>query len=90
MSRIPDESQLAQIRGFLIDNVFRNESVMFSDFVWCDDKPDVTSMLASIYNMLYLAVTGKEYDYFFHWANKIGADCDDDYFKFVFDGGDNG
>lgn len=88
MSKIPDKAQLAQIRAHLIDNVFRNEAVMFSDFVWCDTMPDVTSMLAALYNMLHLAVTGEEYDYFFHWCNKIGADCDDDYFSFVFDGED--
>lgn len=86
MSKIPDKAQLAQIRGHLIDNVFRNEAVMFSEFVWSDNMPDVTSMIASLYNMLYLSVTGEEYDYFHHWCNKIGADCEDDYFSFVFDG----
>lgn len=75
-----NKDDLARIRTFLIDEVFRKEEVMFSDFVYSDYSPDITDMLASLYNMLHYEVTGEEYYYFFHHANKIGAWTDDNFF----------
>lgn len=71
---------LNKIRSILIDQIFRNEDVMLSDFRWSEDIPCFDSMIASLYNMLHFEVTGEEYYYFFHHANKIGAWTNDEYF----------
>ena len=38
------------------------------------------SVIASLYNLLHKEVTGEDYEYFFHWANKVGGYVDDNYF----------
>ena len=42
---------------------------------------DLLGIIASLYNELHLSVTGEYYDYMFHWANKCGADVEEDLFK---------
>ena len=69
--------KLDQIREYLIDNVFRNPDVMFSKERYEKDLPDI---IASLYEVLHRTVTGKPYEYMFHWANKIGAWVEDDLF----------
>ena len=85
MTHLPNDAELAKIRSILIDEIFRNEDVMYSDFVQSEKTPDIISMLASLYNMLYLALTNTRYDYFFHHANKIGMWCNDEFFNEVID-----
>lgn len=34
-------------------------------------------LICSLYNLLHKTVTGEEYNYFFHWANKAGYEVDE-------------
>ena len=61
---------LDKIRAYLVDNVFQNEDIMFSDDRDITDLPEI---IASLYEMLHRVVTGEPYNYFFHYANKIGS-----------------
>ena len=82
------EKELNKICEFIIDNIMRNNSIMFNDECRGDinaynQQIDLPAVIASLYNMLYKEVTGKDYNYFFHWTNKIGAYVEDDYLKEV-------
>lgn len=72
-----------EITGWLIDNIYRNEKLMFnairdeSDIMWY-----LLEIIASLHNEYYKAVNGKYYDYMYHWVNKItGGSIDDNIFK---------
>ena len=73
---------LEKIRAYLIDVVFQNEDIMFSDD---RDEIDLPEIIASLYEVLHRVVTGEPYNYFFHYANKIGSWVEEDLFL---DGGD--
>ena len=72
-----DEKQLKELREWLIDNIFRNPDIMFNDEMTNDIKFDldvnVVEVIAWLYELLHREVMHEEYDYMFHWANKIGA-----------------
>ena len=57
----------------------RNPDIMYDEFIDESDV-DIIGVIASLHNLLYEAVTGEPYDYMFHWANKLGAWCNDDLF----------
>ena len=82
-----NEAKLRNIRTYLIDNVFRNERVMFAKDRYDDSLPDLPMIIASLYEELHKVVTGQPYSYFWHWANKIGSWVEDDLFSDM--GGDN-
>ena len=72
-----------EITKYLIDNVFRNDKLMFdaifddSDTIWY-----LLKIIASLHNEYYKAVNGEYYDYMFHWVNKTtGGSIDDNIFK---------
>lgn len=71
------ENDLKIIRDYLIDKVFRNEQVMFSNDRNCIDFPEI---IASLYEMLHFEVTGETYNYMYHWANKVGSWVEDQLF----------
>ena len=78
------KEQLDKITTKLIWGVFRNDDIMWSDIPMAkvgDTEYDLRDIIATLHNYLYEAVTGKRYDYMFHWCNKIGSDCDDDVFS---------
>ena len=85
MSKISN-NELRVITDWLIEYVFRNSDIMFSDDIWnqdiefCGSHFDLIDVIATLHNLLYQEVTGEKYDYMFHWANKIGSDCIDDCF----------
>ena len=80
-------SDLNHITETLIEQVFRNENIMFNCrndeyMVFIDGEyADLIDVIASLHNLLYEAVTGEKYDYMWHWANKVGAWCNDNLFK---------
>ena len=75
------KDELNAITSWLIDNVFRNPDIMFSNEIVIDDKAiGIPDIIASLHNMLYEQITGERYDYMFHWANKVGSDCEDNIF----------
>lgn len=77
------EKELDNITSWLKWNVFRNPDVMFAEDTETEEGDryyDLIDIIASLHNLLCEAVTGDRYDYMFHWANKIGSDCSDDFF----------
>lgn len=80
------EKQLNALTSWLIENIFRNPDIMFDDYFWNQEIElngaifDMLDIIASLHNLLYKEVTGQNYNYMFHWCNKIGSDCIDDVF----------
>lgn len=76
-----NEEELKKVRDFLVDNIVRNPDV----FIKCldidvDDNLDIIDIIVGLYDMLHKVVIGENYDYMWHWANKIGFWCDDEWF----------
>ena len=72
------EDELKIIRDFLIEKIIRDPDM----FIKCldidvSDDLDLIDVITGLYNMLHKSVTGEDYDYMWHWANKIGFWCDD-------------
>ena len=38
-----------------------------------DEEPDLIEVIVGLYEYLHKEVTGEDYNYFYHHANKIGA-----------------
>lgn len=76
------EKRLKDIREWLIENIFRDGYVMFSDAREAG-QIDLIEVIASLYNEYHNAVMGEPYDYMFHWANKCGSWVDEDLFDRV-------
>lgn len=76
--------KLEEITGILINGLFRDGEIMYCEMplVEYDGKRyDLRDIVAMLHNYLYEAVKGERYNYMFHWANKVLADCDDDVFE---------
>lgn len=78
----PDKKRLKDIGGWLIENIFREGYVMYSDAREVNGI-DLIEVIASLYNEYHNAVMGEPYDYMFHWANKCGSWVDEDLFDRV-------
>lgn len=79
--------QLNTITSYLKEKVWRNADVMYmqSDNQGFEeiDPSDLVDIISSLHNLLYEVVTGKRYNYAFHWCNKVGAWTDDNIFDSV-------
>lgn len=76
MARKISEQELEQVKDYLVGNILRNPNVMFCDNVRNDEydyAPDLVEVIVALFELLHIEVTGKEYDYMWHWANKIGS-----------------
>ena len=73
------ENDLNTIRSWLINNIFRNETIMFDVNIRRDDI-DLVEVIASLYEILHRVVMQEPYEYMFHWANKVGSWCEDQLF----------
>ena len=76
-----NEDELKLIRDYIVENIVRNPDV----FIKCldidvDENLDIIDIIVGLYDMLHKEVTGENYDYMWHWANKIGFWCEDDRF----------
>ena len=77
------EDQLCAITERIKEKVWRNPDVMFCTCIYAAEQDaiyDALDILTSLHNLLYEEVTGKRYDYAFHWTNKIGSDTLDNVF----------
>lgn len=85
------KDELNAITSWLIENVFRNSHIMFSDdeIMIGDDVIGMPDIIATLHNLLYEQITGERYDYMFHWANKVGSWCEDDIFDDMLKGEEN-
>ena len=70
-------NQGMSLKGDIIDCNDCNDCNKCAD---CDNRFDLIDIIATLHNLLYAEITGKRYDYMFHWCNKIGSDCKDNVF----------
>ena len=97
-----DEEKLNKIRGWLVENIFRNPDIMLSDNRYIEiygnpgeretidiEAIDIADVIASLYEALHISVVGEPYRYMFHWANKAGSWVDDNLFDEIIYGKDN-
>lgn len=78
-----DEQKLNEIKNYLVENIFRNPDVMFSDDI---QKYDIPEIICGLFEYLHIEVTNEPYDYMFHWANKCGSWVETDYFDNIIEG----
>ena len=73
-----DENELKIIREFIINKIIRDPNMFINclDINVTEDL-DLIDVITGLYNMLHKSVTGEDYDYMWHWSNKIGFCCDD-------------
>lgn len=76
-----DRDTLSKIREILIDKIIQNPEIMFSDEIrgsdeLKDNEIDLIAIIVDLYEYLHQEVLHEEYDYFFHFANKIGSFVD--------------
>lgn len=85
------KDELNTITSLLIENVFRNSHIMFSEdeIMIGDEVVGLPDIIASLHNLLYEQITGERYNYMFHWTNKVGSDCIDDIFDEFLKGEEN-
>lgn len=85
------KEELQKIRSWLVENVFRDPDIMFSDCRCIDTygdpgerrEVDLCEIIASLYEILHREVEGEEYDYFFHYANLTTGESNLDSNMFV-------
>lgn len=76
-----NKDQLHKITSYLVENVWRNDNVMFDkEFIKEHDVENLVDIISSLHNLLCEQVTGERYNYAFHWVNKIGSDVADNLF----------
>lgn len=89
------EIEVKRICRWLIDNVFVNCNAMYNENIrevpsdYTKDNIDLIDVISSLYNLLHKEVTGEEYDYMFHWANKIGSYTNEHIFNNIMKEGEN-
>lgn len=92
------KEQLEIVKGWLVENIFRDPDIMLSDSRYIEvygdpgehTEIDMCYVIASLYEVLHETITGEPYAYMFHWANKCGAWVDDDLFTKMIGGNHNG
>ena len=84
------EKQLSAITEYLKEKVWRNEDAMYMQSddqgISSIDPADLIDIISSLHNLLYEAITGKKYNYAFHWCNKIGSWTEDNIFDEILKG----
>ena len=88
--------KLNKILSWLVERIFRDPDIMLSDSRFIEvygdlgehEEIDMAAVIASLYEVLHREVTGEEYHYFFHHANKCGSRVEDNMFIDMI-GGDN-
>ena len=85
------QEKLNNITYWIKENIVQNSNIMFENIVRGindegndinEDQPiDLVEVITSLHNELYKEVTGRYYDYYFHWANHLGSNVDDALFK---------
>lgn len=85
-----NQEKLDEITWKLRKVIFQNGDIMWSkelEKLYEETEIDLVDIIASLHNLLYEAITGERYNYMFHWCNKIGSDCRDNYFDSDYDVG---
>jgi len=78
--KILTKEQINELKSLIIDRVITNPDVMFDENNIHDDGiPDVINIIVGMFEYIYQLSNGNEYDYLWHYANKIGAWCNTHY-----------
>lgn len=75
-----NETKLTYIREYLVEHVYRNGDIMYNEEIINSDLLDI---VCDLYEYLHVLITGESYDYFFHWANKLGCWQETGYFDYT-------
>lgn len=78
-----DAEKLNYIREYIVNNIMRESDIMNNED--CRNVVDLPEVIASLYELLHLIVTGEPYEYMFHWANKCGSWVENDLFTEQYD-----
>lgn len=82
MYKILNRNQIDKLKTLIIDNVVMNPNVILNNDNLADDgdpNPDVIDIVVGMFEYIYQLSTGSEYDYMWHYANKVGSWCWTDY-----------
>ena len=88
--------ELDKIRGWLVENIFRNPDIMLADSRYIETygdpgektEIDMCEVIASLYECLHQTIENEPYAYMFHWANKCGSWVEDQLFINLLKGDD--
>lgn len=83
IDQIIDEEKLNYIREYIVNNIMRESDIMNNED--CRNVVDLPEVIASLYELLHLIVTGEPYEYMFHWANTCGSWVENDLFTEQYD-----
>lgn len=72
-----DTEQLNNIRIYLIEHFYMNEDFAFNSLT---SDYHLLEIIANLYELAHQAITGEEYDYLWHYYNKISASVFNTYF----------
>lgn len=81
------KEELDKITNILVDGLYTNDDIIiplyaeFPPVIYKDKHYCVSDIIATLHNLLYECVTGKKYDYMWHWANKCGMWANDNIFE---------
>ena len=81
------EEELDEITNILVVGLYTNDDIIiplyaeFPPVIYKDKHYCVSDIIATLHNLLYECVTGKKYDYMWHWANKCGMWANDNVFE---------
>ena len=85
-----NREKLNCIRKFLVDNIIQNYELMYSDEVRGNEEDenaiDLIEIIVDLYEYLHILICKEQYDYMWHWANKIGACVDTGVFDKLIEG----
>jgi len=71
------KEKLGKIRSIIVNKIIENDFIMFDEkirnYLANDNELDLIEVIVDLYEYLHQIIEGEEYNYMFHWANKIGA-----------------
>lgn len=78
-----DYIDVEELRNFLVNDILRNPYLMFNDNVRGEEYKDIDliGVIVGMYELIHRIKYDEEYDYMFHWANKVGSWVETDYLK---------
>lgn len=80
MYKMLTTEQRNKLKNLIIDRVMMNPDVLFNTNNMSDDEiPDIIDIIVGMYEYIHQLSTGGQYDYMWHYANKIGGWCNTNY-----------
>lgn len=78
-----DYINVEELRNFLVNDILRNPYIMLNDIIRGEEDKDIDliGVIVGMYELIHRLKYDEEYDYMFHWANKVGSWVETDYLK---------